>query len=102
MDENQLNEYTKNKTLNPLRVDEQPLDESQAMKLKQDLIFQQIIYRYNHEKNIFYFLIYTVKKIQGFIEIRYFEPMHKELFNCCILIMLKVKTLNQKQELFLD
>lgn len=102
MDQNQLIEYGKKNKFKAKEIEEQNLDEEAKQGIFNEQVYQEILFRYNHEKNIIYFLIYTVKKTQGFIKKKIFEPMHREMFTVSILLLIKVKTLNSKQELNLD
>ena len=79
MDQDHLIKYGEKNKFDAQPIEEQPLDDSAKKDLVRDLAFQEICYRYNHEKNVILFLIYTVKKIQSFLKKGYFETMHEQL-----------------------
>lgn len=55
---------------------------------------QNIVERYNHEKNKIFFLIFTVKKLQKALKKNKYPSLRSEYFLTSILLLKKAEILN--------
>ena len=95
MGQEELLDYEKS-SLKAKDVEEVNLDEQKKKNIESMLAFQEICYRYHHEKNIILFLMYTVKKIQKLIKSKVHVCLRSHLFNISILILKIGIIMNQK------
>ena len=96
MGQDELLEYNKKKSIKAKEIEEINLNDSNRKNIEMMLGFQEISYRYHHEKNIILFLMYTVKKIQKLIKSKINKNLISHLFNISILILKKGILLNSK------
>ena len=72
LDQQGLLNYADQNPMDAQKCDEQTLDYTQNHQIIKNEVQQNIVERYNHEKNKIFFIIFTVKKIQKILKKNYY------------------------------
>ena len=103
MNDRKIIEFGKNNNLLlPKNILDNNTTLNNSSKSEKDLIFEEILYRYNHEKNKILFMIFTVKNIQKEILNGFFLPMKSSLMNLSIFIIKKALIINDLNKFHLN
>lgn len=70
-------------------VDEEDIDENLEQQIQVEKAINEVFYRYCHELNKIYFLVYSVHKIQSFVKDGVFASANSQLMNLSLLILKK-------------
>jgi serine/threonine protein kinase len=70
-------------------VNEEDIDESLEQQIQIERAINEVFFRYCHELNKIYFLVYSVHKIQSFVKENVFASAQSHLMNLSLLILKK-------------
>ena len=90
MDQDKILELFEKKKIEKKNVEETKCNDS----LEKELIFRNISYRYNHEKNKILFIILSAKKILKSLKKNLCKFAEKDLYNVSLLLIKKAIVLN--------
>ena len=76
------------------KVSEEEIDDSMDDRIKADYVAKEAAFRYSHEINKVFFLIYAVRKLQSFLKENCFPTANPALMNSSLLILKKAILIN--------
>lgn len=81
-------------TIQPLEVEEQKVDAKMQERMLAEITIKEIGHRYNHEKNIIMFMVFTAKRIQLLLRNNILVDVADLLFNVSALVLRKAMEIN--------
>jgi serine/threonine protein kinase len=75
-------------------VEEQSAETKLIQQMENDSVIREIGFRYSHEKNKIYYLIFAVKKMQSGLKTMVLSSAECALYNLCLLLLRKAITTN--------
>ena len=84
----------KSPTIQPIAVEEQKFDNTMHEKMLNEITIKEIGHRYNHEKNIIMFMVYTAKRMQLLLRKNIFVDIAEIMFNISLLVLRKGMQIN--------
>lgn len=80
--------------IQPVQVEEQRIDTKMQEKMLAEITIKEIGHRYNHEKNIIMFMVFTAKRIQLLLRNNILVDIAELLFNVSALVLRKAMEIN--------
>ena len=84
----------KSPTIQPINVEEEKFDKAMQEKMINEITIKEIGHRYNHEKNIIMFMVFTAKRIQLLLRKNVLIEIVDIMFNLSILVLRKAMEIN--------
>lgn len=76
-------------------ISEQDLNDKLENEIIDETISKEVFYRYSHELNKSYFLVYALKKVKSILKKRSFPQLDQSMMDLAVLIILKAITNNK-------